>query len=113
MPQRKIRTRKTGAGRGTRYPINQGSGEITVVRAGGHRFAPFGYGVSREHPYKVVAILKDGRRFEAKVQAIDSNEAQASFNEKFPLAVIKSIHRADKIKTAREFLETAEKYFEE
>jgi hypothetical protein len=89
-----------------KYPINVG--EVEVVRVGGNRFL----GVSREHPYKIVSTLKDGRRFQVRVNALTKNEAQRIFNEKLPLAVIKSISRADKLKTAESLFRSAERYLE-
>jgi hypothetical protein len=86
---------------------------IGLVRVGGGRFAPLGYGTTKIHPYKIVARLKDGRRFELRVNAINSREAEQIAHEKFPLITIQKISRADKIKTIGQFLGTAERFFEQ
>ena len=56
--------------------------------------------------------LRDGRRFELKVNALNRQEAIAQVNNKFPLATIQKVSRADKIRTVERFLDTAERYFE-
>ncbi len=121
MARTNIRTRKRGPAKGTRYPIRDTRpavigpepGELEVRRVGGGRIAPFGFGTSKEHPYKIVARLADGRRFELRVNALNPREAEEIALEKFPLITIQKISRADKIATAKRFLGTAERYFEE
>ncbi len=81
---------------------------IEVRRVGGGRIAPFGFGASRLHPYKIVSKLRDGRRFELRVEALNREEAVDIAKAKFPLITIQKVSRADKIKTAGRFLERLE-----
>ena len=100
MSNGKIRSRKDG----TKYPIS----EPEVRRVGGRAV----FGRSKIHPYKVVARLRDGRRFELRVKALSKDEAVEITKTKFPLVAIHSVSRADKIKTVGKALETAERLLE-
>jgi len=100
-----------------KYPIDTTVSDPQVVQVGGRGISLPGYvhGLgfgSTLHPYKIVARLKDGRRFELKVNALNRQEAIAQVNNKFPLATIQKVSRADKIRTVERFLDTAERYFE-
>ncbi len=76
--------------------------DVKVVRVGGGRFAlPLHLGETAIHPFKVVARLADGRRFELRVPAINRQEAVRQVSEKFPAAQVVSVRRADIIKTAK------------
>jgi len=125
MPARKRRIIRTKPSTRRRYPIEtqdplvrrlyegpaisqQVDENIGIVRVGGGTIAPLGYGASKIHPYKIVARLKDGRRFELRVNALSSQEAEKIAHEKFPLITIQKISRADKIKTIGGFLSTVE-----
>ncbi len=119
MARTNIRTRKGERGPRRRQfaiPTNETDfgpvDEPQIIRVGGGRFAPLGFGASRIHPYKIVARLKDGRRFELRINALNPDEAEKIAHEKFPLITIQKISRADKIATAKRFLTTAERLLE-
>ncbi len=54
--------------------------------------------------FRVIAILKDGRRFQLKVDALNKSEAIRLTKEKFPLVTIKSVSSPDRFKTAKRIL---------
>ncbi len=99
-----------------KYPIEVSEPE--VVQVGGRGISLPGYvhgipfGTSSLHPYKIVAKLQDGRRFELRVDALNRGEAERIVHNKFPLAVIQKISRADKVKTVEKTIGKIERFFE-
>jgi hypothetical protein len=89
-------------------PAKKRKDDIQVLRVGGNRL----FGTSTPHVYRIVSKLKDGRRFETRVNALSQKEAVSTFNTKFPLAVVMKVNRADKIRSAKKFLEGLESYLE-
>jgi hypothetical protein len=56
------------------------------------------------HPFNVQTRLKDGRKFELRVNALSEEEAVGIVKDKFPLATITKLKRADRYSTVRKIL---------
>jgi len=114
LANRKIRTDPRTK---VRYPIETTVSEPRITQVGGRGISGpgfvhgLGFG-STLHPYKIVAKLQDGRRFELRVDALNRGEAERIVHNKFPLAVIQKISRADKVKTVEKTIGKIERFFE-